>query len=46
VEDVVEIEKCSLGHYLTKADEEFLKEVKIENIFKEEEAQKKGRKPS
>jgi hypothetical protein len=43
-EDVVEIEKCSLGHYLTKAYEEFLKEVKIENIFKEEEDPKERKK--
>jgi hypothetical protein len=44
VEDFVEIEKCSLGYYLTKTDEEFLKEVKIENIFKEEEDPKERKK--
>ena len=37
MEDVVEIEKCSLGHYLTETEEEFLEEVKKENIFKNEE---------
>ncbi|CAB4011202.1 Hypothetical predicted protein [Paramuricea clavata] len=44
VEDVVEIEKCSLGYYLTKTDEEFLQEVKIENIFKEVEDPKNRKK--
>ncbi|CAB3979773.1 Hypothetical predicted protein [Paramuricea clavata] len=43
VEDVVKIEKCSLGHYLDhrQTEEELLKEVKIENIFKEREAKRK-----
>ena len=44
VEDVVEIEKCSLGHYLTHTEEKFLKEVKIESIFKDEKDQKERKK--
>ena len=43
VEDLAEIEKCNLGYYLTETEEEFLKEVKKENIFKDEE-NPKGRK--
>ena len=37
MEDVVEVGKCSLGHYFTKTEEEFLKEIKKENVFKDEE---------
>ena len=37
VENVVEIEKSRLGHYLTETQEEFLHEVRIEGIFKEED---------
>ena len=45
VEDIAEIEKCSLGHYLIGTDEEeFLKEVKRENAFKDEEDPKERKK--
>ena len=44
VEDVVEIEKFSLEHYLTHREKEFLKEVKIESIFKDEEDPKERKK--
>ena len=44
VEDVVEIEKCSLGHYLTETEEELLKQVKKENIFKDERDPKERKK--
>ena len=44
--NVVEIEKCCPGHYFTETEEEFLNKDKKENIFKDKEDQKKGRKLS
>ena len=41
VEDLVEIEKCRLGHYLTETKEEFLKVIKKENFFKYEAKERK-----
>ena len=40
----MEIKKCSLEHCLTEIEKEFLKEVKKENIFKDDEDPKERKK--